>query len=501
MILVALGLIALNGFLVLMEFALVRVRSSRLEILVRQGSPRAAMVQEMLQHLDLYLSAIQMGITMTSLGLGWVGEPAMARYVENWLGALHLPYSHAILHGISFVLAFGVITFLHILFGEMVPRFIGLQHSERISLLGAIPLRFLYLALKAPAMGMAEATRFVLRIIQLGAVSESEGHMSEEEIRILLGSSEEKGRFSLERLMLIENIFDFGSAKASDAMMPRDKVAFLSLAKPWEENLAVIRSRRYSRYPLCKEGLDTTLGFVHVKDLVLNTDANWAKPDLGTLRRDITTVAPGDSIQKLLQTFADKGTHMALVREGTGPVSGLLTVEDIVEEIVGEIHDEFDMPQAWSLMEVLVPGGAEVGIEAQSAQDIIWRLLNRIKAAHHSLDLAAAAKQIIERESKFSTAVGHGLAIPHARLPNLDKPLMAIGRSPRGLPFPAPDKTPVRLVFLVLSPAGAPLIQLKILARIASLVSNDNLRRRLLRARTAEHLVEILKTADTVVSA
>lgn len=499
-LLITAALIALNGCFVLAEFALVRVRASKVEVLARKGSPTGLMLQEMLRNLDVYLSAAQFGITMASLGLGWIGEPTVARILERYLAALPVEMPDSILHGVSFFFAFGTITFLHILFGELVPRSIAIQKAETMIFWTALPLKLFTEVFRLPIVGLAGLSMWILQLFRLKPASETEAHMSEDELRLLLGTSEEAG-VSLERLMLLENIFDFGTAKVSEAMVPQYRVAYLSLAKTWEENLNVIRSRRFSRYPLCETDLDTVLGVVHLKDILFQLFAHPNTPiDLRALRRDIVEVAPSESLQKLLKTFPDRGIQLAVVRNPTGGVAGIVALEDILEELVGEIHDEYDLPQAWSLMDVLVPQAVRIGLDVQDRQELVRYMIARLKEAHPGLDGEEAVKVVWEREEKFSSAVGHGVAVPHGRLPNLERPLVALARAPRGFPFPAPDKVPVRLVFLILTPTASPVAQLKILARIASLVSNENLRRRMLRAKTEEHLIDILRTADTVLA-
>ncbi|MBI4348391.1 MAG: DUF21 domain-containing protein [Elusimicrobia bacterium] len=499
-LLITVALIALNGCFVLAEFALVRVRASKVEVLARKGSPTGLLLQDMLRNLDTYLSAAQFGITMTSLGLGWIGEPAVAKLLEHYLSGLTGALGDKGTHYLSFGLAFGAITFAHILFGELIPRSIAIQKAETMVFWTAVPMKIFTEVFRLPIVALAGLSVWVLKLFRLKAAAETEAHMTEEELRLLLGTSEETG-FSLERLMLLENVFDFGAAKVSEAMVPQYRVAYLSLAKTWEENLNVIRSRRFSRYPLCETDLDAVVGLVHLKDVLFQGWAHPEKPvDLRALRRDIVEVSPGESLQKLLKTFPDRGIQMAVVRNPTGGVAGIVTLEDILEELVGEIHDEYDLPQAWSLMDVLVPQAVRVGIELQDRQELIRFMVARLKEAHPALDGDEGVKVVWEREEKFSSAVGHGVAVPHGRLPNLERPLVALCRSPKGFPFPAPDKVPVRLAFLILTPTSSPVAQLRILARIASLVSNENLRRRLLRAKTEEHLLDILRTADTVLA-
>lgn len=500
LLLVAALLIGANALFVLMEFALVKVRASRIEVLARKGDIRALSVQDIQTRLDDYLAAIQVGITVIALALGWVGEPVLAAWVGARLRELPWVLPPQVILALSFAVGLGVLSWAHIVFGELVPRSIGIQLAETVSLWGAYPLRIFVLFFKIPTEFMSFCSVSILKLLGLKSAAATESVLSVEEMRILLGETQEKGALPLERLFLLENLFDFGSAKVSEAMVPREKMAVLSLKKTWEENLETIRSRRFSRYPLCEDGQDSVIGMVHVKDLVLKAEAGQPT-DLKRLRRDLAEVRDSDPLEKLLKYFPDKGIHMALVRDGLGSAAGLLTLEDIVEELVGEVHDEFDLPQAWSLMNVIVPGAVAVGLLSPDRRTAISELMGRLSAACPELKSAEAFQAVWDREMKFSSAVGRGVAVPHGRLLNLERPMVALGRFAKPVPFPSPDNAPVRLVFLILTPAGTPVIQLKVLGRIAALVTNENLRRKLLRAKTAESLLEILRTADTMLAA
>lgn len=492
-------LIALNGFFVLMEFALVRVRASRIEIMARKGDLRAVQVQDILAHLDSYLAVLQVGITVVGLALGWVGEPALAAALHHLLEKLGIGVPSELLHPISLAIALGMLSWAHIVLGELVPRSIGIQRAESVAVWGSIPLKVLRGVLHLPVRFLSASSLFFLHLMKMHSAAESDQIFSEDEMRILIGETHEKGKFPLERVFLLENIFDLGAAKAGEAMVGKDKIAFLSLAKPWAENLEIIKARRYSRYPLCTDGLDSVVGLVHLKDLVLR-DQLGKEPDLHHLRRDIAEVTEGESLEPLLKSFPDRGIQMALVRNALGQVTGLLTFEDIIEELVGEVHDEFDLPQAWSLSDWVVPGAVAMQLQAADRRDAIEQLVSRLKAAEPAIDAAAVLKAVLDRESLFSSAVGRGVAVPHARMSALDRPLVAVGRFSKALPFPAPDATPVRLLFLILTPAATPVAQLKVLSRIAALMSNETFRRKLMRAKSPESMLELLRTADTLLA-
>jgi len=499
MMLLAAALIAANALFVLMEFALVRVRPSRIEVLARKGSLRAVAVQGILVRLDDYLAACQVGITILSLTLGYIGEPAIARAVAarlgNWTGGLPPVAFHALV----FALSIGVLSWFHIVLGELVPRTLGIQFAEKVALWGALPLKGFAAFLEWPVRFLSASSKGILRVFQVKPAAEADHSVTVDEMRVLLGETQERGAMPLERLLLLENLFDFGSAKVSDSMRPRERIVFLSLARPWAENLAAIREKRYSRYPLCETlELDSVIGYVHIKDLVL--EDGGAEPDLKRLRRDLYEVSDAEPLEKLLKTLPDKGVHFAIARDGLNRVMGLITLEDILEELVGEIRDEFEKVKGWVPGEMFTRAAVEANLPTVERKATIRHLMDKMKAANPELDAETAFAAVWERELKFASAVGYGVLVPHARLPGLKAPLIAVGRFAKAPPLPTPDGTPLRLVFLILTPLETPTMQLKILQRIASLIMNETLRRKILRAKTDESLLTLLRTADTLLA-
>ncbi len=491
-------LVAANALLVLMEFALMRARPARIELQARKGNVAALAVQDILSRFDEYLAAMQLCITMISLALGAVGEPEVMSQLERHFAAWIVGVPSAWLHALAFAVAVGILAVLQIVFAELIPRAVAIHYAEPIALLGALPLKAVAYFLRWPVRMTTGAAKGVLKAFRLKAASEAEHGVTVEEMRVLLGETQEKGAMPLERLILLENMFDFASAKASDAMCPREKIVFLSLARPWAENVASIRENRFSRYPLCELGLDTAIGYIHVKDLVLRDEGS--EPDLKKLRRDLFEVTDSESLEKLVKSMPDKGIHMALVRDPLGRAAGLLTLEDIIEELIGEVRDEFGRPRGWADGELFAGAATDANLPPGDRRAAIRALMIRLKAARPDLDADAALQAVWERETKFASAVGRGVMVPHARLSGLSEPVIAVGRYAKAPSFPTPDGVPVRLVFLILTPAETPVVQLKILQRIASLVTNENLRRKLWRAKTDESLLETLRTADTLLA-
>lgn len=499
LMLLAAALIAANALFVLMEFALVRVRPARIEILARRGSKRALAVQEILSHLDEYLAAIQVGITVIALALGAVGESAVTAALTARLSGVFSALPPQWTRFISFAIAVSALAVLQIVLGELVPRAIAINYAERLALWGARPLKVLAAALRLPIRAMTASSAGILRVFGLKPAAEADHSVGVDEMRVLLGETHEKGAMPLERLLLLENLFDFGSSKVSEAMRPRERIVYLSLARPWSENLEVIRDKRYSRYPLCETDLDSAIGYVHIKDLVL-TGAG-AEPDLKKIRRDLYEVSDGESLEKLLKTMPDKGVHLAVARDGLNRIMGLLTIEDILEELVGEIRDEFEKTTGWMAGEFFSRASVDANLPTTEIKPTIRHLMDKLKAGHPELDAEIAFAAVWERELKFASAVGRGVLVPHARLPGLKAPLIAVGRFAKAPPaLSAPDGVPVRLVFLILTPLETPTMQLKVLQRIASLITNETLRRKILRAKSDESLLTLLRTADTLLA-
>lgn len=497
---VAALLIAANAFFVLVEFAIVSARVTRLEELSFKGHANAALARDMIRNSGEFLSACQMGITMASLGLGWIGEPAVAGLLEPILRLVPAESAKAVAYSLSFAIAFAVITGLHMIVGEQAPKYVGIQYAERTLMLVVRPMGWFHTLFFTPLDLINRSASWVVRLAGLSATPSAERAHSEEELRLLISYAEEHGQFPLRRLLLFENLFDFGDQRIRDVMTPRESVTFLSVKQPWEQNAAVMKGRKFSRLPLCADGLDQALGYVHLKDLALAL-AQGAAPDLSALRRELGSVPEDTPLEKALATFQNRRIPMALVRDAGGKVTGLVTLEDILEELTGEIQDEFEAPPAGSLLDVFVPQAADLDLSAGDRVGAISRLLQLLTAAIPELNYNEAFETLMKRETALTTAIGSEVALPHGRLQALSRPLLAIGRSKAGIPFDAPDKRPVKLLFLILTPTREPLAQLRLLAKIAALVSNRALHRRLKKARSTAELSEILKAFDQTMPA
>ncbi|NOT49235.1 MAG: HlyC/CorC family transporter [Acidobacteria bacterium] len=340
-------LVAANGFFVASEFALVAVRKSRIESQAAEGDAAAIRLLAMLNNLNAYISATQLGITLSSLGLGWIGEPAVASLLEPFLlwtgeltGATWLA-SGPILHGISFAIAFSLITFLHIVFGELAPKTAALELSERVSYLIAVPLLIFYKIFNYPIRLLDWAGTRTVRLFGLHPSGEHGSSYTEEEIRQLIRVSEESGHLNKEERTLINKVFEFSETTVKEAMVPRTEIIGVPESCTLEEMVRTFRQHGYSRIPVYRESLDDIAGFVHSKDVL----PFILRPKAFRLERIIQKpmyVVDTARLEDVLRQMQKEKFHFGFVVDEHGGVEGIITLEDLLEEIVGEISDEHD---------------------------------------------------------------------------------------------------------------------------------------------------------------
>jgi CBS domain containing-hemolysin-like protein len=339
-LLLAFLFVVANGFFVAAEFAIVKVRSTQLTELVDQGSKRAKMARKLTRHLDSYLSATQLGITLSSLALGWIGEPAFHHLIEPLFERFHV--SPATATTISATVAFVIISILHIVLGELAPKSLAIQNPVGTSLWVAHLLHAFYVVTYPAIFILNNVSRAILRVVGIDPAGEhAEAVHSPEELRLILTSSEKAGMLSEEKREIIEGVFQFSTRTARQLMVPRTDVVILSTTRTIEENLETIRTTRHTRYPLCEGSLDHTIGLIHVKDLMLAQLRGPGKP-LPDLKREVLFVPENSTVESLLSQFIESKTHMAIVLDEYGGASGIVSLENITEELFGQIQDEFD---------------------------------------------------------------------------------------------------------------------------------------------------------------
>jgi len=339
-ILITVLLVSFNGFFVAAEFAIVKVRASQLEIRVKEGNRFAILSKHIVSHLDGYLAATQLGITLASLGLGWIGEPVVSKIIIKIMDLMGLAINPELAHTIALPVAFGIITVLHIVFGELAPKSLAIQRSEKITLFIAYPLQFFFILFKPVIWILNSIANFILRIIGISAVHGVDVHSSEE-LKYLVQQGQESGKIDADEYKIIKNAFDFSEQTAKQIMVPRTQVFALDVNDFDESMLDKVIDESYSRIPCYEDSLDNTVGVVYLKDILLATRRNEPL-NIRSIMRTIHIVPDTKHIGQLLNEFQIMHQQMALVVNEYGGTEGIITMEDILEELVGEIQDEFD---------------------------------------------------------------------------------------------------------------------------------------------------------------
>jgi CBS domain containing-hemolysin-like protein len=336
-------LIVLTGFFVAIEFAIVKVRTSRIDQLILEGKKSAIAGKKVVTHLDEYLSATQLGITVTALGLGWLGEPTVERLLHPLLALLGM--NEALTHIVSFVLAFAAVTFIHVVAGELAPKTVAIQKAEAITLLFAKPIIIFYKIMFPFIWLLNNAARLLVGLFGLKPGSELEVAHSEEELRILLSESYQSGEINQSEWKYVNNIFEFDERIAKEIMVPRTEMSCLSVEDSIHDVVETMKAEKFTRYPVMEGDKDHIIGVMNVKMFLTAKIMNkglyqdWKiKSYIQPVIRVIETIP----IHDLLIKMQMERTHMAILLDEYGGTSGLVTVEDIIEEIVGEVRDEFD---------------------------------------------------------------------------------------------------------------------------------------------------------------
>ena len=344
LVVLALFLVALNGLFVAAEFGLVKIRSTQVDGLVREGRRSSGLLKEATAKLDSYLSVCQLGITISSLGLGWIGEPAFKHLLEPLFVALSVPYG--LTDAFAFAFAFATITFLHVVFGELVPKSVAIARAEGTSLFVASFMRFCYYLFWPGIVIFNGTANAVVRLFGVPPASETEESHSEEELRLIIDRSTEQGVLGAGEDRMLDAVLSLEDTPAREVMVPRPDVASLPAAMPLSELFRVVATGEHTRYPVHEEGSpDRIVGAVHAKDVMRAVEDGGglrARVKTEDVMREVLTVPENRRVDAVLQDLKDRRLRMAIVIDEWGSFEGIVTMEDIVEEIVGEIHDEFD---------------------------------------------------------------------------------------------------------------------------------------------------------------
>jgi CBS domain containing-hemolysin-like protein len=343
LVVLAIVLVALNGFFVAAEFGIVTLRKTRIRAIAKTSGLRGRILAEVHGKLDAYLSACQLGITLASLGLGWIGEPAFASLLEPVFHLVGVT-SPQVVHGVSFVIAFGVISFLHIVVGELAPKSLAIRTPEAIGLWCAVPLYGFYWTMYPAIWVLNASSNLVLRLAGLaGAGGGHETHYSTEELKLILRTSLPGEKFTLDERHTLVHSLEFSQMSVADLMRPINEVVALHADLPVRENIETILRNRFSRYPYFDGEGEEVLGMIHLKDLFFARQSGREITDLADFLRPVETISARTPAQQLFRRFRHGAPHFALVGEkGKRPV-GFITLDNLLGAIVGEIRDEFRM--------------------------------------------------------------------------------------------------------------------------------------------------------------
>jgi CBS domain containing-hemolysin-like protein len=341
-LLIILLLVFLNGFFVASEFALVKVRSSQLDAIETEDK-KVELARRVTSHLDAYLSATQLGITLASLALGWIGEPYLAKMIRPVLMDFGMR-SEPIVHGVSFALGFGIITYLHIVLGEVTPKWLGIRKALVISLWISPPLHLFYLIFRPAIWFLQASANWIMKsVFRMDPVTDTELAHSEEELRVILAENESPADGTELGNELLINALDFRRRVVRDIMTPRGDVIYLDLQDSFDANVQVAIESGHTRFPLVQGHLDNTVGLIHIKDLMREMKSE--RHDLLAIKRELMPVPEFMPLEKLLRQFLAKRAHFAVVVDEYGGAVGIVTLDNVVGELVGEIKDEFDQEQ------------------------------------------------------------------------------------------------------------------------------------------------------------
>jgi CBS domain containing-hemolysin-like protein len=487
-------LLLLNAFFVLAEFAAVRVRDTQISELEDRRAPGAGVMRHVHEHLDEYLSVCQLGITFASIGLGFVGEPSVARLLMPVLG--HAASAHAVAITISYLL----VSLLHMILSEQLPKCIAIRFAERSAHLTAPPLLWSRKVLYLPLVVVNGSVNLILKMFGLDTMSR-ESAPSEAEIRIILEKSQQQGMMPFRRLLLVENVFDFGTVRVKDEMRGVDQVVALRADRPWEENRDKILSTSFSRYPLLEGDPTRVIGIVHLKDLLYRGTPWPDAVDLRSIARKAYLTAPDVLLEQLLTDLRRRRNHMAIAQTSDGRLAGLITMEDILEQLVGAIEDEFEHEVPLRLGDVLKESRIVLDLQAVRSEAAIAEIIRRCDTSDIPGSKQSIIDAVIARERNLPTYLGENIAVPHARLDSIKMPILFFARSTGGVVFdPALPQEKALMLFLLLAPGSVPRMQTRMLAKIAALRESSYVWDRLLRAAAPAEAFESIRSGDELIT-
>lgn len=418
MLSIAVLLVFANGFFVAAEFALVKVRPSRLDELIRTQRPFARTSRWLFDRMDASLSACQLGITIASLGLGWIGEPAIAHLLRPLLLALGIT-SEVAIHATAFIVAFGIITAGHLVLGEQAPKISAIRNPEKTILLCAAPLKLFYYFSYPFLIALSSTTALLLKVMGVEGSSEHDSPHSQEEIRALISQSHIHGQLSRSEHRLISAVFDFDDLISRRVMVPRADVITVETDSSLAQVLELAVKTRHSRYPVCDGSMDNVLGVIHIKDLVGKEGESGF--DWHEVMRPPQFVPESLPVRRLLRQFQESHQHMAFLVDEYGTVTGMITLENVLESIVGSLEDEFDAetpafiaegPQQYVVSGTipleLINRKLGLDLEDESVETLsglLMSMMDRLPAEGDRITLSGAEAEVLEIKDRRAVKI------------------------------------------------------------------------------------------------
>lgn len=485
----------LNAFFVLIEYAMVRSRTTKFQELALKGSKNARIALDIANNINPYLASIQLGVTIASIGLGWIAQPFVAKILNVFFYAIPFDILKLYSYPVSIGVAFLIVTSLQMIVGEQVPKYIALSKAEGIILFFALPLKIFYKLTYYPMIVINSSSEFIVRLLGLKKQSDDERTPSEDEMKLILSQSEELGKISLQRLLMFDHLFDFGKTSVKEIMTPLDKVVFVDINSNFEDIIDTLNKFKFSRYPVKENG--RYVGYIHIKDIVLNYKTFKSEGfKLSSFMKEIKSLKEKVPVERALKYFQENQIQLSLVENENKEIVGILSVEDIIEDLVGEIRDEFEKRPAYRLDAILDRGASIISLSSNDRFAAIDEMIDKLYNSGLITNKYEVRDKIIKREKSFSTAIGHQVAIPHARIEGLKKPIITVGFHQNEIFFPSPDNRNVKIIFMILTPYSDPSIQLNILSKISKLISNVTLRRKLFKSKSIDEVLEVLTTFE-----
>ncbi len=414
--LVIAGLVLVNGFFVAAEFALVKVRISQIDQLAEEGHWAARVTQKVLDHLDAYLSASQLAITVASLALGKAIESTIEPAVAKLLLGLHMP-ERWLVSGVTIsvvpIIALSFVTFLHMALGEQAPKSLAIRAARPIALWTA-PVLVAFCWLFWPLIwALNSASNLTLRLIGLGKTDYAALAHTEEELRHIVAESAGGGHLSRNERVMIENVLNLEEKTARRVMVPRPDIVYLSLARPLEDNLRIARQTGHTRFPLCEDDLTHVVGLIHVKDLFRAGNANGGRPDLRKLAREVPFLPETLHLDALLVQFQRKRVHLAMLLDEYGGVVGMVSMENVLEELVGPIQDEFDRETP----QIVPVAGGVFEVDAACPLDVVEEVIHLEVPETDAQTIGGLVLEMLGRLARVGDAVevgSHRLVVAQA---------------------------------------------------------------------------------------